>query len=295
MKRDVIIGKLLKEGFSANTLVKFNDKQLVELASRIISEGDVMISKKDPQYQQKIASAKKLNQSIETYEEEMKKCSKKNKDTKPTIYDKALKDLGGEEGVIKFLETGKKPKKKKEVEEELKGGQKKLDKNHNGKIDGQDFKILKGQKKEISEDKECKNCGCTKSECKCKKVTKGHNNIPEFMDSKKLKKEGVETKKWVESLAEEKFFHILTSKNEIMEMIQTKLNDQKSQEKTELPDFLKWASLKSVKGKKEVAEGGTTTKPAPTKPKVAPGTKPKHPLSPGKFPKQIPKALAEKK
>ena len=34
-----------------------------------------------------------------------------------------------------------------EVKEDLKGNQKKLDKNHNGKIDGQDFKILKGQKK----------------------------------------------------------------------------------------------------------------------------------------------------
>ena len=34
------------------------------------------------------------------------------------------------------------------IEEELKGGQVKLDKNHNGKLDGQDFKILKGQKKE---------------------------------------------------------------------------------------------------------------------------------------------------
>jgi mRNA-degrading endonuclease RelE of RelBE toxin-antitoxin system len=33
------------------------------------------------------------------------------------------------------------------VEEELKGGQKKIDKNHNGKIDGQDFAILRGQKK----------------------------------------------------------------------------------------------------------------------------------------------------
>jgi hypothetical protein len=33
------------------------------------------------------------------------------------------------------------------VAEELKGGQVKLDKNHNGKIDGQDFKILKGEKK----------------------------------------------------------------------------------------------------------------------------------------------------
>lgn len=34
-----------------------------------------------------------------------------------------------------------------EVNEELKGGQKKIDKNHNGKIDGQDFAILRGQKK----------------------------------------------------------------------------------------------------------------------------------------------------
>jgi len=37
------------------------------------------------------------------------------------------------------------------IQEELKGGQVKLDKNHNGKIDGQDFKILKGEKKKIEE------------------------------------------------------------------------------------------------------------------------------------------------
>ena len=35
--------------------------------------------------------------------------------------------------------------------EELIGNQKKIDKNHNGKIDGQDFKILKGEKKKIEE------------------------------------------------------------------------------------------------------------------------------------------------
>lgn len=34
----------------------------------------------------------------------------------------------------------------KTVEEALKGNQKKIDKNHNGKIDGQDFKILRGEK-----------------------------------------------------------------------------------------------------------------------------------------------------
>ena len=39
-----------------------------------------------------------------------------------------------------------------QVEEELKGGQVKLDKNHNGKIDGQDFKILKGQKDAVKKE-----------------------------------------------------------------------------------------------------------------------------------------------
>ena len=113
MKRNEIVQSLLKEGFSEKTLVNFSDKQLTTLASRILGEADIMISKKDPLVNQKIKDAKDKNQSIETYEEEMKEGSKKKKDTKPTIYDKALKDLGGEEGVIKFLETGKKPKKKK--------------------------------------------------------------------------------------------------------------------------------------------------------------------------------------
>jgi hypothetical protein len=47
-----------------------------------------------------------------------------------------------------------------DIEEELKGGQKKLDKNHNGKIDGQDFKILRGQKQDTKEEEEeCDECG----------------------------------------------------------------------------------------------------------------------------------------
>ena len=47
-----------------------------------------------------------------------------------------------------------------DVEEELKGGQNKLDKNHNGKIDAQDFKILNGQKQDTKEEEEtCEECG----------------------------------------------------------------------------------------------------------------------------------------
>jgi hypothetical protein len=121
------------------------------------------------------------------------------------------------------------------------------------------------------------------------KVTKGHNGIPEFMDSKKLKgekkKKTVETKEWVENLAEEKFFHILTSKNEIMEMIDSKINEVNN---SKFPEMFKWDSLKSMNG--EIKESGTTTKPAPVKPKVDPGTKPKNPVIPKIIPKQRPKA-----
>lgn len=78
------------------------------------------------------------------------------------------------------------------------------------------------------------------------KVTKGHNGIPEFMDSKKLKKEKgkkeepkkkkslnlkkledldkKEIKEWVETLIENNY-HPLTTKDEIMELVKQKLNE----------------------------------------------------------------------
>jgi hypothetical protein len=42
----------------------------------------------------------------------------------------------------------------KKVEEALIGNQKNIDKNHNNKIDAQDFKILKGQKKAVKEEEQ---------------------------------------------------------------------------------------------------------------------------------------------
>lgn len=140
MKRNEIVQKLMNEGFSEKTLVNMSDKQLNMLSVRVLSEADIMISKKDPLANQKIADAKKQNKSIETYEEE------------------------------------------------LKGGQEKIDKNHNGEIDSEDFKILNAGKK-------------------------------------KVKKEKKEINEWVKLLANENF-HSFTSKNEIMEIINTKLNEQ---------------------------------------------------------------------
>ena len=140
-----------------------------------------------------------------------------------------------------------------EVKEDLKGNQKKLDKNHNGKIDGQDFKILKGQKKKKS----------VKTDTKDKEV-----------------------KEWVESLAENNY-HSFTSKNEIMEMIQFKLQEAGPNVNighNNVPEFMTYESL---------SDGDVETKPA--KPKVTPETKPKphNPNQPGPFTK--PKPKAEKK
>jgi hypothetical protein len=221
MKRSTLVEKLIKEGMSEKTLVKFSDKQLSELAERMLSESDVMISKKDPLASQKIADAKKKNQSIETYEDEMK--------------------------------------------EELKGNQKKLDKNHNGKIDGQDFKILKGQKKEV--------------------------------------KKSSEVKEWVEKLVENKY-HSFTSKNEIMELISVKLNESDTMVQhgpkvkkghNGVPEFMTYDSIVDAAEPKTAP----TTKPAPTK---EPGTKPtpnkdprKTPFRPGPGPNPKPKALKETK
>jgi hypothetical protein len=49
-----------------------------------------------------------------------------------------LKTNAVAEAVAKILEA--------ELDEALKGGQKKIDKNHNGKIDAHDFKLLRGEK-----------------------------------------------------------------------------------------------------------------------------------------------------
>jgi hypothetical protein len=200
-----------------------------------LSEADIMISKKDPLVNQKIKDAKDKNQSIETYEEEMK--------------------------------------------EELKGNQKKLDKNHNGKIDGQDFKILKGQKKEVSEDKKCKDCGCTKSECKCKKCDKCDCTKSEC----KCKKSNI--KEWVSEVTNKKF-HSFTSKNEIMEMIQFKLQEAGPNVKVGhngTPEFMTYEAAP------EPSKPGTD---APVREK--PTTKPGKPKRENPFePKHNPKPKAE--
>jgi hypothetical protein len=209
MKRNEIVKSLLKEGFSEKTLVNFSDNQLTTLASRILGESDVMISKNDPLAAQKIKDAKSKDQSIETYEEDMK--------------------------------------------EDLIGNQKKLDKNHNGKIDSQDFKILKGQKKK---------------------------NL-----NKKDEKENI--KEWVSTVTK-KNFHSFTSKNEIMEMIQFKLKEQEVGSKVKkghngIPEFMTYDSIASS------APSIAPSKPK-IKPEEKPSRPKRDPFNPGPKPSPRPKA-----
>ena len=99
MKRDIIVSQLIKEGFSEKTLVRFSDKQLSDLHERIVIDADKLKT------------------------------------------DQKLKDLAND------------PNTEVEVEEELKGKQKNIDKNHNGEIDAEDFAILNKEKKgEAKED-----------------------------------------------------------------------------------------------------------------------------------------------
>ena len=69
MNRNEIVKKLINEGISEKTLVNLTDKQLSLLASRLLSEETLMISKKSPTFNQDLESAKKANKTIETYEQ----------------------------------------------------------------------------------------------------------------------------------------------------------------------------------------------------------------------------------
>ena len=389
MKRDIIVTKLMKEGFSEKTLVKFNDGQLKQLASRILSEEDVMISKKDPQYQQKVDSAKKQNKTIEAYEElkgnqskidknkngkidaddfailnkekkgetkedvseadmgltvksapkstplfggSPKKSSSPKKKSTPkkkeegeteegevdeslnglmlgVIKDKLSKDLGREpenheidkahedfvnswkkdneskEKKKRGLAVGKQPSpnfnghKKKEEEKEgdyhNERSEKALEKSK------EDFPQLKNVKK-------CDECGKVESKCKCKKV-----------DVK-------EVKNWVKGLVENKEFHSFTSKNEIMELIQSKLNESETMTHqfgpkvkkghNGIPEFMSYDAIVSAEPK---------TAPSKPAPSTKPGTRPtptrredprKTPFQPGPGTNPKPKAkMAEEK
>jgi hypothetical protein len=230
MKRYEIVKKLLNEGLSEKTLVKFSDKQLSDLHERIVGENITKVSSTDIKTQDEL---KKLKKPFEVYEE------------KPS--------------------SGLSKEKKSEVVKKSKKG-------------GDIGKKGKGFGKVVSKAKES--------------GAKDPEAVAAAAMWKNIKRENDETKKWLNSLAETNF-HSFTSKNEIMELINIKLNEVEvgpnvKKGHNDIPEFMTYDAIT----KSEVKEDDVKTKP-----KVKPGTKPSKPKTPyqpgpGKNPK--PKALKEK-
>lgn len=163
MNRKLIIEKLLMEGFTENTLSRLDDKAIFALAKTVLKEEDVMISKKDPQFQQKIAAAKKGNKTIETYESNvcpvcgMKDCECKDK---------------------KHGDVNKKEENVSEVEEWV-------------------LNLAESKYSQFTSKKDIMNIISEKMETfqpMPGKAKKGHNGVPEFMTYDSIKDSGTETK-----------------------------------------------------------------------------------------------------
>jgi len=156
--------------------------------------------------------------------------------------------------------------------------------------------------KEIKNIKKCKDCGCTKSECKCKKCDKCDCTKSEC----KCKKEDVkEIKNWVKGLVENKEFHSFTSKNEIMELIQTKLTESNTMIQhgpkvkkghNGIPEFMSYDAIVDAEPKTAPSKPAPSTKPG-TKPSPTRREDPrKTPFQPGPGENPKPKAkMAEEK
>lgn len=250
MKRQDIITKLMNEGFTQKTLVNLNDKQLHMLAERILLE----------QYSSTSVTSPVSVLNIPKTDQTGINAAKAQKKTFATY-----------EGEVKEQEKLGSPEKKPLTDKES---------------------VMKRITHKI--ESKMKKDECIKSEVELLKRMK--KNIPEkyskYIESKKEKikepvSEGKKVKKWVNKLVENKCF---TSKNEIMNLIHTKLNEQEvaEPETITLPDFLTFDAITSG------GEAQPTTKPG-TKPTTKPGTKPtpKTPFQPGPGPKHNPKASME--
>jgi hypothetical protein len=299
MKRNEIVEKLINEGFSEKTLVKFTDKQLSELSERVLGEqqkGSVVMKKATTN----AVDVKKMTDqglNVELREKELVGNQKKidaNKNGKIDAED------------FKLL-LKKKKKEQTNEEEEMDeslhgimiGATKEKLKKSLGR-DPKDHEVEKELNKFVSawkkdndkkskKTKKCEDCDKPHKDCTCNK---------EYMG------EGKEIKNWVKNLVETEEFHSFTSKNEIMELIQTKLNESEMMVQhgpkvkkghNGVPEFMTYDSIVAA------AEPKTepTTKPAPTK---DPGTKTppkkdprKTPFQPGPGPNPKPKALKETK
>ena len=309
MKRNELIDKLVNEGLSEKTLSKFTDKQISDLSERLLGEQmsnqpgqtQVTANVNDPNFKQVMDKLKQSGvQNVNVTEE-----GDVNEDDEKPLSPKALKrknqvDQGAYDGRYK---TKIVPDKKKQASKEWARdkGMKDLEeeKPSAGLSKEKKSEVVKKAKKGDDIGKKGKGFEkiADKAAEKYGSKEKGEKVAAAAM-WKNVKRESVETNNWVKGLVENEYFHNFTSKNEIMELIQSKLTESDvavqhgpnvKKGHNGVPEFMSYDSI--------VKSSGPVTKPKPTtKPTTKPGTKPGNPYQPGPGDNPKPKAsFAEEK
>lgn len=331
MKRNIIIQKLINEGFSEKTLSMFTDKQILALSERVLQEQTTTAIKKPEitipktmsnpmdtlkKVQNAVGQSAKVSVSednkeiVDIKKKKRKTTDEKNRERGKEEYDKRPKRGEAPEGSDDFddrFNAWEEKIKKKRI-------QKKLSKKSEVSEDGWDSKLVTKKFKELgksvkksSPQRNFDNLTMDDSQTgrlkdddfytKLRKSKynpeKGELELPDDVNEgkkskekkigKKLKlaltlkklKEHSETQEWVDKLVETNY-HSITTKNEIMELINSKLVEH------------------------EVLENNPQTSPKPNNPSPTtipkPGTKPQKPKRENPFePKHNPKPKAEVK
>jgi hypothetical protein len=160
MNRIEMVKRLINEGLSKQTLVNFTDKQLKSLCGRMLNEQpvkttNVSLTDIDADSDEgKKAAENFLNNPNSIKPGTKFSLNEKDKGVKkPTKKQLSTLDKNKNGKIDKedFKMLRSKKSSKEETKEELKGNQTKLDANKNGKIDKEDFKLLKKGKTEVKE------------------------------------------------------------------------------------------------------------------------------------------------
>lgn len=303
MKRNEIVNNLIKEGFSEKTLVRFTDKQLVTLSERVFGEQvtkTVPVTVYNPQDpKQKTALNNVLSQAAKN----------------PT----AIKDKN-----IQVQEDDEVDEAARTMANGYHGGLKKMKYKAGSKAKCVPPPTKK--KKKIHESNseltakrnlhfELKEAGVSDSDLETidinelgNKYSKKHQGVKEAHELyKRINGKDMsmgrqttgmvsETKTWLKKLIENNY-HSRTSKNEIMELIASKLSEQETAQfgpkvkkgHNGIPEFM---TYDAITGSEPATKPSPGTKPNPT---IAPGKpdpriKPKTPYQPGPGPNPRPKA-----
>jgi len=252
MKRKDIVANLLKEGFSDKTLASLSDKQLAVLSERVLGEqyysnevNPVHIPKTD---MNAINLAKQKKEKFITYEGEV------TEDKSEEKFD-VIKKI---EYKIKHCKDKKKLESYKELLKRMKDGE------------------VNPSGKEIDEEEKPK--FKTKTEwLKSAGIIKDDDDDDKKEETKESM--GLNLNEWVDQIVGNKVYPF-TSKNEILSLIEQKMNEQEAEvaepevDTEALPDFLTFDQIKNA----EVAPAKPTTKPT-TKP-GNPDQKPQRPATP---------------